>query len=349
MISSRYGQDECKGEETLKKRKSKKHSKAKNNALKVTINGQEETMYGQEDVNEGGEKTVTFSNWEETKKAEQETAASHEDPKEEDFNWDHEKNSEVFEDDPKVVPPYQKKKNGPHFPKKKQPSSPVKKAVTTIAVAAVLGTGLGLVALNMSGSKEASAPASADKGSQGQTVKAGDVSKDKSETAGTGDAESSAGNYKTYAVQAGKFSSEKGAQTLVDQLTEKGYSAVSLAKEDGYTYVIAGLAAEKSLSQQLGQTLIDHDFEAWGGKELSFAVDSGLEDSFKQASELSAKAITGKDLSKTEVAEAAKAADGADAADKKQKEAVLQALKELETSGAESGWKAQKELLSVVK
>ncbi len=63
----------------------------------------------------------------------------------------------------------------------------------------------------------------------------------------------------------------------------------------------------------------------------------------------SAKAITGKDLSKTEVAEAAKAADGADAADKKQKEAVLQALKELETSGSESGWKAQKELLSVVK
>ncbi len=139
-------------------------------------------MYGQEDVNEGGEKTVTFSNWEETKKAEQETAASHEDPKEEDFNWDHEKNSEVFEDDPKVVPPYQKKKQALIF-RKKQPSSPVKKAVTTIAVAAVLGTGLGLVALNMSGSKEASAPASADKGSQGQTVKAGDVSKDKSETA----------------------------------------------------------------------------------------------------------------------------------------------------------------------
>ncbi|MEC2051215.1 SPOR domain-containing protein, partial [Bacillus amyloliquefaciens] len=37
------------------------------------------------------------------------------------------------------------------------------------------------------------------------------------------------------------------------------------------------------------------------------------------------------------------------AADKKQKEAVLQALKELETSGSESGWKAQKELLSIVK
>ncbi len=349
MINSRYGQDECKGEETLKKRKSKKNSKAKNEALKVTINGKEETMYGQEDVNEGGEKTVTFSNWEETKKAEQEIAASHEDPKEEDFNWDDEKNHEVFEDDPKVVPPYQKKNTGPHFPKKKQPSSPVKKAVTTIAVAAVLGTGLGLVALNMSGSKEASAPASADKGSQGQTVKAGDVSKDKPETSGTGNAEQSDGNYKTFAVQAGKFSSEKGAQTLVDQLTEKGYSAVSLAKEDGYTYVIAGLAAEKSLSQQLGQTLIDHDFEAWGGKELSFAVDSGLEGSFKQASELSAKAITGKDISKADVAEAAKSADGADAADKKQKEAVLQALKELETSGSESGWKAQKELLSVVK
>ena len=67
----------------------------------------------------------------------------------------------------------------------------------------------------MSGSKEASAPASADKGSQGQTAKAGDVSKDKSETAGTGDAETSEGNYKTYAVQAGKFSSEKERKRLL--------------------------------------------------------------------------------------------------------------------------------------
>ncbi|MBT2574231.1 SPOR domain-containing protein [Bacillus sp. ISL-51] len=334
----------------MKKRKSKKNSKAKNNALKVTINGKEETMYGQEEMKAGEEKTVTFSNWEETKKAEQETAASHEDPKEDDFNWDDEGEKDVFEDDPKVVPPYQKKKAGGHmYSKKKHPSSPVKRAVTTIAVAAVLGTGLGLVALNMSGSKEASAPAAADKGSQGQTVKAGDSASDKQETGDTSNSGQAEGNYKTYAVQAGKFSSEKGAKTLVDQLTEKGYSAVSLSKDDGYTYVIAGLSAEKSLSQQLGQTLIDNDFEAWGGKELSFAVESDMEDSFKQASELSAKAIIGKEVAKADVAKITKAVNSGDAADKKEKEALLQALKELETPSPESGWKAQQELLSVVK
>ncbi len=44
----------------VEKKEEQKHSKAKNNALKVTINGQEETMYGQEDVKEGGEKPSHF-------------------------------------------------------------------------------------------------------------------------------------------------------------------------------------------------------------------------------------------------------------------------------------------------
>ncbi len=201
-------------------------------------------MYGQEDVKEGGEKTVTFSNWEETKRRSRRPPHPMKIRKKKISIGIMRRILRYLKMTRKSFR-HTRRKNGPHFPKKATVFSS-KKAVTTIAVAAVLGTGLGLVALNMSGSKEASAPASADKGSQGQTAKAGDVSKDKSETAGTGDAESSEGNYKTYAVQAGKFSSEKGAQTLVDQLTEKGYSAVSLAKEDGYTYVIAGLALEKA-------------------------------------------------------------------------------------------------------
>ncbi len=43
------------------------------------------------------------------RKAEQEVAASHEHPDEDEFNWDSEEDK-VFKEDPKVVPSYQKKK-----------------------------------------------------------------------------------------------------------------------------------------------------------------------------------------------------------------------------------------------
>ncbi|MDI3411272.1 hypothetical protein QKW52_17550 [Bacillus sonorensis] len=56
------------------------------------------------------------------------------------------------------------------------------------------------------------------------------------------------------------------------------------------------IAGEKQMTSQLGQILIDHDFEAWGGKELSFSLDSGLSPTFKEAAELSAKAILGAEV-----------------------------------------------------
>ncbi|MEG7280866.1 SPOR domain-containing protein [Bacillus sp. 0909A] len=332
----------------MKKRKQKKISKAEEKALKVTINGKEETVYEQETPKTEQEKNMTFSNWEEKRKAEQEVAASHEHPDEDEFNWDSEEDK-VFKDDPKVVPPYQKKKSKLYSKGKTGSAKPVKRVAATIAFAAVLGTGLGLFALNISGNKEASAPASLDDSLGSQTAKAGDTAAEKQSTAGEKQAAQTEGTYKTYAIQAGKFSNEKGAETLTEQLTEKGYSAVSLSKDDGYTYVIAGLASDKAVSQQVGQLLIDSDFEAWGGKELSLSIESDMTGPFKKTAELSAKAILGEDITKASVEKIKNSLGETEAAETGEKKAILQALKELEDPSAEAGWKAQQQLLAVIK
>ncbi|MFO3787430.1 SPOR domain-containing protein [Bacillus mojavensis] len=332
----------------MKKRKQKKISKAEEKALKVTINGKEETVYEQETPKTEQEKNMTFSNWEEKRKAEQEVAASHEHPDEDEFNWDSEEDK-VFKDDPKVVSPYQKKKSKLYSKGKTGTAKPVKRVAATIAFAAVLGTGLGLFALNISGNKEASAPASLDASLGSQTAKAGDTAAEKQSTVGEKQAAQTEGTYKTYAVQAGKFSNEKGAETLTEQLTEKGYSAVSLSKDDGYTYVIAGLASDKAVSQQVGQLLIDSDFEAWGGKELSLSIESDMTGPFKKTAELSAKAILGEDITKASVEKIKNSLGKTEAAETGEKKAILQALKELEDPSAEAGWKAQQQLLAVIK
>ncbi|MGC8260082.1 stage II sporulation protein SpoIIB [Bacillus subtilis] len=332
----------------MKKRKNKKNSKAAEKALKVTINGKEETVYEQETPETEADKSMTFSNWEEKRQAEQEVAASQEHPDEDEFNWDSEEDK-VFKEDPKVVPPFQKKKTKLYAKGKTGAAKPVKRVAATIAFAAVIGTGLGLFALNISGNKEASAPASLEDSLGSQTAKAGDTSTEKQTSGAEKQAAQTEGTYKTYAVQAGKFSNEKGAETLTEQLTEKGYSAVSLSKDDGYTYVIAGLASEKDVSQQLGQVLIDSDFEAWGGKELSLSIESDMTDSFKETAELAAKAILGEDITKASVEKIEKSLGETKASETGEKKAILQALKELEDPSAEAGWKAQQQLLAVVK
>ncbi len=332
----------------MKKRKNKKNSKAAEKALKVTINGKEETVYEQETQATEADKSMTFSNWEEKRKAEQEVAASQEHPDEDEFNWDSEEDK-VFKEDPKVVPPYQKKKSKSYAKGKTGTAKPVKRVAATIAFAAVIGTGLGLFALSISGNKEASAPASLEDSLGSQTAKAGDASADKQTSGTEKQAAQTEGTYKTYAVQAGKFSNEKGAETLTKQLTEKGYSAVSLSKDDGYTYVIAGLASEKDVSQQLGQLLIDSDFEAWGGKELSLSIESDMTDSFKETAELATKAILGEDFTKASVEKIEKSLGETKASETGEKKAILQALKELEEPSAAAGWKAQQQLLAVVK
>ncbi len=54
-----------KGGSGIEKRKNKKNSKAAEKALKVTINGKEETVYEQETQATEADKSMTFSNWEE--------------------------------------------------------------------------------------------------------------------------------------------------------------------------------------------------------------------------------------------------------------------------------------------
>ncbi|MEC1354890.1 SPOR domain-containing protein [Bacillus sonorensis] len=343
----------------MKKRKSKRNSPrniGKEDPLKVMINGKEETIYGteKEAPKKNQEKKLTFSNWEEKRKAEQEVSASKENSKPEtddEFTWaPPDEEEDVFQDDPKVVAPYKKKNEGKVYQKaKKSFSYPFKRFAVTIIFAVLLGTGLGVFALNLASNQEevpASASLGADEGG-GKTAKAGDTTG----SDGGEKAVSEAGaDLKAFAVQAGKFSSKEGAETLASQIVEKGYAAVPLAKDDGY-YVIAGIAGEKQMTSQLGQILIDHDFEAWGGKELSFSLDSGLSPAFKEAAELSAKAILGAEVTEKNIADLKAEIDGIqpEGDSKKVKEGILKAVDLLEKPTATNGWKSQQLLLSQIK
>lgn len=262
----------------MKKRKSKKNSAKKapeQDPLKVMINGREETIYGNEKEfsNRNEEKKFTFSNWEEKRKAEREISASKEDGTHEtgEFTWTPPDEEEtVYKDDPKVVAPYQKK-NEPKNNRKTKTSLtyPVKRFAATIVFAVLLGTGLGLFALNLATHKEG-VPASGSLGADaenGQTVKARDSGAEEKKS-GEKNSGQAGESFNSFAVQAGKFSSKEGADTLASQIADKGYAAVSIAKDDGF-YVIAGITGEKQMTSELGKILIENDFEAWGGKEPS--------------------------------------------------------------------------------
>lgn len=85
---------------------------------------------------------------------------------------------------PKLFRPIKRKNRSSIQKEKTGTAKPVKRVAATIAFAAVLGTGLGLFALNISGNKEASAPASLDASLGSQTAKAGDTAAEKQSTAG---------------------------------------------------------------------------------------------------------------------------------------------------------------------
>lgn len=320
----------------------------KKKGLKVTINGQEETVYG----DESKEKTeandqVTFSNWEEKRKAEMEMSAAKDEKKEDEFEWvlpEEEEN-----DDPKVVSPYRKKKgaSGKNSHKKNNglfPSS-IKRVTTTVVFAVLIGSGLGLFALSLSSDGDAPSttastePVNEDsKGSEMQ-----DTDNTGSAAEGSGD-----GSVSTYAVQAGLYSSEEGAKSVADQLIADGYAAATLAMDEGY-YVIAGIAEDKKLTSALSQTLIDNGKEAWGGKELSFTIDASISDSFKKACELSAIAITGEQVPESEISALESAVadiNGEESAGLK--EGILKSIEYLKEPSAESGWKSQQALLDQI-
>lgn len=342
----------------MKKRKSKKNSaKApEQDPLKVMINGREETIYGNEKEfsNRNEEKKFTFSNWEEKRKAEREISASKEDGTHEtgEFTWTPPDEEEtVYKDDPKVVAPYQKK-NEPKNNRKTKTSLtyPVKRFAATIVFAVLLGTGLGLFALNLATHKEG-VPASGSLGADaenGQTVKAGDSGAEEKKS-GEKNSGQAGESFNSFAVQAGKFSSKEGADTLASQIADKGYAAVSIAKDDGF-YVIAGITGEKQMTSELGKILIENDFEAWGGKELPVAIESGLLEPFKEAAELSAKAILGAEVTSQNIADVKAQLDGAQSKGSEEvKKSILEAVNLLEKPTAANGWKSQQLLLGQIK
>ncbi|MDQ9098339.1 SPOR domain-containing protein [Bacillus licheniformis] len=343
----------------MKKRKSKKNSAKKapeQDPLKVMINGREETIYGNEKEfsNRNEEKKFTFSNWEEKRKAEREISASKEDGTHEtgEFTWTPPDEEEtVYKDDPKVVAPYQKKNEPKNNHKTKTSLTyPVKRFAATIVFAVLLGTGLGLFALNLATHKEG-VPASGSLGADaenGQTVKAGDSGAEEKKS-GEKNSGQAGESFNSFAVQAGKFSSKEGADTLASQIADKGYAAVSIAKDDGF-YVIAGITGEKQMTSELGKILIENDFEAWGGKELPVAIESGLLEPFKEAAELSAKAILGAEVTSQNIADVKAQLDGAQSKGSEEvKKSILEAVNLLEKPTAANGWKSQQLLLGQIK
>ncbi|MGG3642151.1 SPOR domain-containing protein [Bacillus gobiensis] len=323
----------------------------KKKGLKVTINGQEETVYGEESKEKAEAEAnyqVTFSNWEEKRKAEMETSAAKDEKKEDEFEWVLPEEEEA-NDDPKVVSPYQKKKasgKSPHNKKNKLFNSSIKRVTTTVIFAVLIGSGLGIFALSLS--TDGGSPSTSASTEPSNNDSKGDETTE-TDKAGSAAESSGDGNLSTFAVQAGLYSSEEGANSVVDKLISEGYAAATLAKDEGY-FVIAGIAEDKELTAALSQTLVDNGTEAWGGKELSFSIDAAISDSFKKACELSATAITGAQVPENEISaleEAVTSISGEESAGLK--EGILKSLEYLKQPSAESGWKSQQALLDQLK
>ncbi|GLF89937.1 stage II sporulation protein B [Bacillus safensis] len=329
-----------------------KKRQAKKQGLKVNINGKEEMLHEEEQKPpKQQEDQVTFSNWEEKRQSEQETAASQEDsskPKEEDFQWD-DAADHIYHSDPKVVTPYQKKK-GSFDQKFGKNRGPFKRVMTTIVFAVVLGTGLGVFALSLSQDGTQN-PSGGDisvsaSGNQSPVKAGGDASSagTTDESKENKDEKSTSGSFSTFVVQAGKFSSEKGADELVGSLKEAGYAGKKVSMDDGY-YVIAGLATEQGMTSAVGKKLIDQHFEAWGGKELSFQAPDELTSLIEKASVLSSKVITGDDVDQKDVTQLISELESAKTMDASAKSSLLKAVQLLNEPTAENGWKSQQALL----
>ncbi|MDA7027599.1 SPOR domain-containing protein [Bacillus sp. CLL-7-23] len=329
----------------MKKRRSKVIS-SENEPLRVMINGREEIIYGTEEElsKSNEEKKLIFSNWEEKRKAEQELSASQEDktPETDEFTWV--SPDEDLKDDPKVVTPFKKKMHDKGN-KKAQGLFVyfMKRFATTIVFAILLGTGLGVFALNLSTTKEAVPATSSFDTDESKPVKAGDSSENSSATKENH-------NFKTFVVQVGKFSAKEGAESLVSQIINKGYAAISLTRDDGH-YVIGGLSGEKQITLQLEQILKETDFDAWGGKELSFPLDSNVNQAFEKAAELSSKAILGAEVSAENIAELKAETDKVQSSGDNQ--SLINSLHKVENllkkPTAENGWKSQQLLLNQLK
>ncbi|MFP3419951.1 SPOR domain-containing protein [Bacillus sp. SIMBA_154] len=331
-----------------------KKRQAKKQGLKVNINGKEEMLHEEDhQPKKQQEDHVTFSNWEEKRQSEQETAASQEDPskpKEEDFQWD-DAADHIYHSDPKVVTPYQKKK-GSFDQKFSKNRGPFKRVMTTIVFAVVLGTGLGVFALslskdgtaNPSGGDHVSVTASGNQSAMKAGGDAPPAAGDTDESKENKGEKSVSGSFSTFVVQAGKFSSEKGADDLVTSLKDAGYAGKKVSMDDGY-YVIAGLATEQGMTSAVGKKLIDQHFEAWGGKELSFQVPDELTGLIEKASVLSSKVIVGDEVEKKEVTQLISELESAKTTDASAKSSLLKAVQLLNDPTAENGWKSQQVLL----
>ncbi|MCD7032916.1 SPOR domain-containing protein [Metabacillus sp. GX 13764] len=288
--------------------------KQTNRALKIILNGKEEISNGKGklaslmDKSSAKKEKLTVSTWEE--KAKSETAAAEEKAEKDEFPWLLPDESDIYEEDPKVVAPPKSK-----GPKKTLPVSfrklgegksrrefPLKQLLITAVIAVAMGLGFGTMALKFM-SADPEAQGAAQGGGSNPSLPAS-VSSQTNEPAQKPAAGGAA--LATYVVQAGKFSSEGSADSAKNSLISKGYPSVKVKEQDSY-FVYAGLAGEKGQAQAIGKGITEDGIEAWGGKAKSWTIPKeakAFEKDILTLSSLSADAAAGNPADASAVAAA---------------------------------------------
>ncbi|MBD1381196.1 SPOR domain-containing protein [Metabacillus arenae] len=336
--------------------------KQKNSDLKIKINGKENEVTeasGQleKPLNDTSE-DFTVSTWEEKVNAEKETAAAKQPgSNEESFPWLLPDEEEVFKEDPKVVIPTtkRKKKNqSPYFSqsKKKQPIHfPLKKFITTILLAVVLGVGFGTIALQFMSNEDMPVFASLQ-GENKDTPSLTDT-EEKADEKGDKESAGAASTYEGFAVQAGSFTSRDGALSVAEDIKSKGLPAIVLP--DGERQVVyVGIGNEKDDTESISSIFQQSsEVEPWGGKQLSLELSLTEESQpfmeiIKGLATLSTQTINEQPVKTDELAsitEQLEKSSPKEETPKKIKENLTNALNGIKKETKEGGWSAQQNLL----
>lgn len=280
---------------------------------------------------------VNVSSWDEKRSAEKEIAAAKEEREEEDFSW-------VLPDDPKVVinESKKKRKNTPstYFVPAKKKSDGIKKLISIIFLAMVIGIGFGFIALQFF-SKE---PSQLVNG----TVNTMNTEKAVTENeSSTNPSPNTTIDVPLVVLQEGIYSKESGADSVVSELKTSGYAAGKFASEKGF-FVFIGVASSSEEGKALKQVVLDDAIrEDAYDKSISVELQADEESSrlIQELAELSASALKTKSpISDEKQAEITELLNGINGQPEPLKESVE--LLKNDSITKEQLWQVQQKILS---
>ncbi|MDQ0232822.1 SPOR domain-containing protein [Metabacillus malikii] len=334
------------------------------NSIKVKINGKDRPTQ---------EKTahehISISSWDEKLEARKEIASAKQ-PNDDEFPWILPDENTVFEEDPKVVIPNKKKKTFSnqsvtpfHYPVKSKKGTtggyPLRKIVSIFVLAISLGVVFGFVALNFLSNKDMpnAEPVNG-------TIQDGDVApvatdKEDEKKADTEKANVPATTNVTlslYVVQGGIFSTVEAADKVTSNISNNGFAATAI-ETDGKFTVYAGVGQQKSETTALADIYKQQnlsEIEFWGGKNitLQIATTSGGEkwvNAIQTLASLSAQAANNATVGEEKLSTLETEINKIEAKSDDEKKAMTllkEAVKEVKNK---QGWKAQQQLLEVIK